>query len=234
VGGDSGHSRGWETLQHFQSAGDEMIRLTENTRARLMLTHGCVMLALGLALFYVRATMTNLFFYVFGGAFALLLVAGSLLFIAGVDWICAAGLGCHQVSRLRGLLFVSTAVAACSVLLIFYPGTTVQLMCYVIAVYALLLGVGKLSLARSWGGSKQEQVIMYILAVVALAFSACLVGFAGPNDRDSLAVLASYSFFLGFQMLLTMFFIERRVVKTAGRGLRAQSVQGAISVTVNE
>jgi hypothetical protein len=199
-----------------------------------MLTHGCVMVALGLTLFYVRATMTNLFFYVFGGAVALLLVAGSLLFIAGVDWICAAGFGCHQVSRLRGLLFVSTAVAACSVLLIFYPGTTVQWMCYVIAVYALLLSMGKFSLARSWGGSKREQVIMYILAVTALAFSACLVGFAGPDDRDSLAVLAGYSLFMGFQMLLTMYFLERQVLKTAGLGLRAQAGQGVISVTANE
>jgi hypothetical protein len=86
-----------------------------------MLIHGYTMLVLGLALFYIRATMTNLFFYVFGGAFALLLVAGSLLFIAGVDWICAAGLGCQQVSRLRGLLFVSTAAAACSLFLILYP-----------------------------------------------------------------------------------------------------------------
>ena len=193
-----------------------MIPLTENTRARLMVTHGYVMVGLGLALFYLRATMTNLFFYVFGGAFALLLVAGSLLFIAGVDWICAAGLGCRQVSRLRGLLFVSTAVAAGSVLLIFYPGTTPQMMCYVIAAYALLLGLGKLSLARSWGGSKWERVIMYILAVVALAFSACLVGFAGPDDRDSLAVLAGYSLFMGLQMLLTMYFLERQAVKTAG------------------
>jgi uncharacterized membrane protein HdeD (DUF308 family) len=195
-----------------------MIRLTETTRARLMLLHGYVMLALGLALFYVRATMTNLFFYVLGSAFALLLVAGSLLFIAGVDWICAAGLGCRQVSRLRGLLFVSTAVAACSVLLIFYPGTTVQMMCQLIAVYALLLSVGKFSLAKSWGGSKQGRAIMYILAVTALAFSACLVGFSGSDDRDSLAVLAAYSLFIGIQMLLTVYFLERQELKRAGVG----------------
>src|ERR1700685_1022842 len=107
----------------------QMIRLTESTRARLMLTHGYTMLALGLALFYIRATMTNLFFYVFGGAFALLLVAGSLLFIAGVDWIRAAGLGIPPVRRLRGLLFVSTGAAACCVFLILYPGTTVEMVC---------------------------------------------------------------------------------------------------------
>ena len=191
-----------------------------------MLIHGYTMLALGLALFYIRATMTNLFFYVFGGAFALLLVAGSLLFIAGVDWICAAGLGCQQVSRLRGLLFVSTAAAVCSVFLILYPGTTVQMMCYVIAVYALSLSAGKFSFARSWNRSKREQAIMYILAFIALIFSGCLVAFAGRDDRQSLGVIASYSLFMGFQMLLTMYFLERQVLKAAGpaSGLKAASV----------
>jgi hypothetical protein len=203
-----------------------MMRLTENIRARLMLIHGYTMLALGLALFFIRATMTNLFFYVFGGAFSLLLVAASLLFIAGVDWICAAGLGCQQVSRLRGLLFVSTGAAACSVLLILYPGTTIQMMCYVIAVYALSLSAGKFSLARSWKGSKREQAIMYLLAFVALAFSGCLVAFAGRDDRQSLGVVAGYSLFMGFQMLLTMYFLERQVLKRSGLtlGLRGASV----------
>jgi len=188
-----------------------MIRLTENTGARFMLIHGYAMLALGLALFYVRATMTNLFFYVFGGALALLLVAASLLFIAGVDWICAAGLGSRQVRKLRGLLFLSTAVAACSVFLILYPGATMQMMCYVIAIYALALSVGKFGLARSWNGTNREQAVMYVLAGIALAFSASLVAVAGRDDRESIAVVASYSVFLGLQMLLTMYFLQKQV-----------------------
>jgi hypothetical protein len=49
---------------------------------------------------------------------------------------------------------------------------------------------------------------MYILAVVALAFSGALVAFAGQDDRESLAVVASYSLFIGFQMLLTMYFLQ--------------------------
>ena len=192
-----------------------MTRLTENTRIRLMTIHGFVMLALGLGLFYIRATMTNLLFYVFGGAFALLLVAASLLFIAGVDWICAAGLGCRQVSRLRGFLFLSTAAAGCSVFLILYPGSTVRLLCYGLAVYALSLSLGKFGLARSWNGTKREQAVMYILAGVALAFSGALVGFAGQDDRESLAVVASYSLFMGFQMLLTMNFLQQQALKPA-------------------
>lgn len=193
-----------------------------------MLTHGYTMLALGLALFYIRATMTNRFFYVFGGALALLLVAGSLLFIAAVDWICAAGLGCHQVSRLRGLLVMSTGAAVSCVLLILYPGATIEMVCYVIAIYALSLSAGKFSLAKAWNGSKRQQRVMYILAVVALVFSACLVGFAGRDDRDSLAVLASYSVFIGSQMLLTIYFLQRQVLRTIKP---AAPGKGVISVT---
>jgi hypothetical protein len=203
-----------------------MIRWTENTRAKLMLIHGFAMLALGLALFYIRATMTNFFFYVFGGAFALLLVAASLLFIAGVDWLCAVGLGRRPVARLRGLLFLSTAVAACSVFLILYPGATIQMLCYLIAIYALALSVGKFGLARSWRGPRREQAVMYILAVVALAFSAALVGFAGQDDRTSLAAVASYSLFMGFQMLLTMYFLQQQAFKAteAASGLNQAHV----------
>ena len=83
----------------------------------------------------------------------MLLVAASLLLIAGVDWICAAGLGCHRVSRLRGFLIVSTAAAACSVVLILYPGATIRMLCYVLTVYAVSLSVGKITLARSWKGT---------------------------------------------------------------------------------
>src|SRR5271168_685667 len=159
-----------------------MIRLTENTRVRLMVIHGWTMLGLGLALFYIRATMTNLLFYVVGGAFALLLVAASLLFIAGVDWICAVGLGCHQVSRLRGFLIVSTVAAACSVFLILYPGATMQMLCY-------------------------------ILAGIGFAFAGALLAVAGRDERDSLAVVAGYSLFMGLQMLLSMYFLQWQVAK---------------------
>ncbi len=203
--GQWGHTSSWQVTH--------LIRLTENTRVSPMTIHGFAMLALGLALLYIRATMTNLLFYVLGGAFAMLLVASSLLLIAGVDWICAAGLGFRQVSRLRGFLSLSTAVAACSVFLILYPGSSIRMLCYVLAVYALLLSLGKFGLARSWNGTKREQAVMYILAGVALAFSAALVAFAGQDDRESLALVATYSLFMGFQMLLTMYFLQQPAQK---------------------
>jgi len=187
-----------------------MFRLNEVRRAKLMAIHGFAMLALGLSLLYIRATMTNFIFYVFGGAFALLLVAASLLFVAGVDWLCAAGLGRQQVSRLRGILFLSTAVAACGVLLILYPGDNIRTLCYVLAVYTLSMSLGKFHLATAWMGTQRQQRVMYILAGIAVAFSAALIVFSGKDDRDALVVLAAYSLFMGLQMLLTMYFLLQR------------------------
>ncbi len=184
-----------------------MFRLSENTRVKLMTIHGFAMLALGLTLFYTRATMTNLWFDVVGGAFAMLLVAASLLFIAAVDWLCVAGLGHRQVRSLRGLLFLSTAVAACAVFLVVYPGANIRMLCYVLAVYALLLSLGKFSLARTWIGTERQQAVIYILAGITVAFSAALIVFAGQDDRDALVVVAIYSLFMGLQMLLTMYFL---------------------------
>jgi hypothetical protein len=202
-----------------------MIRLTESTRIRLMAIHGWTMLGLGLALFYIRATMTNLFFSVLGSAFALLLVAASLLFIAGVDWICAAGLGCHRVSRLRGFLIVSTAAAACSVFLILYPGATIQMLCYVLTVYALSLSVGKVALARSWKGTAREHTVMYILAGIGFAFAGALLAVAGRDERESLAVVAGYCVFMGLQMLLSMYFLQWQVVKPIEPAARLNQAQ---------
>jgi hypothetical protein len=174
-----------------------------------MIGHGFAMVALGLALLYIRATMTNLFYYVFGCAFAFLLVAASLLFIAVLDWICAAGLGPHQISRVRGLLFLGTAAAVSGIFLIVYPGSNIRMLCYFIAIYALLLSLGKFRLARNWRGTKRQQAIMYVLASVAFTFSALLVAVAGQDERNALAVLASYSLFIGLQMLLSLYYFRQ-------------------------
>jgi len=91
--------------------------------------------------------------------------------------------------------------------LILYPGATLRMLCYLLAVYALSLGVGKFGLARVWIGTKRQQMVMYILAGAAVAFSAALILVASQDDRDALVVVAAYSLFMGLQMLLTMYFL---------------------------
>lgn len=191
-----------------------MIRRKEATRAWLMIMHGVAMVALGLELFYIRAAMTNRFYVVFGFALAMLLIAASLLFIAVLDWICAAGLGPQQASKLRWLLILSTAAAASSVFLLLDARSTVRLLCYFLALYSLLIGVGKVFLARYWKGTPGEQVGMYVLAGVSLAFSALLVLVAGRDERTALAVVAGYSLFVGLLMLFSAYYLRQQMAKT--------------------
>jgi hypothetical protein len=193
-----------------------MIRLKENTRAQLMMAHGFAMLGLGLGLFYVHATMTNSFFDLIACAFAMLLVTGSLLFIAAVDWICAVGLGSLQVFKLRGLLLLSTCAAAGAVFLILYPGSTMGMFCYLIAIYALLLSIGKFSLAVHWKGTKGVQAVMYVLAGITFFFSALLAMAARQMERDAIAVIGAYSIFISLQMLLSMYYLEQQRLKQLG------------------
>jgi hypothetical protein len=191
-----------------------MIRLKEATRAWLMIMHGVAMVALGLELFYIRAAMTNRFYVVFGFALAMLLVAASLLFIAVLDWICAAGLGSQQASKLRWLLIVSTVAAASSVFLLLDARSTVRLLCYFLALYSLLLGIGKAFLARYWKGTPGDQVGMYVLAGLSIAFSALLVLVAGQDERTALAVVAGYSLFVGLLMLFSTYYLQQQMAKT--------------------
>jgi hypothetical protein len=191
-----------------------MIRLKAATRSWLMIMHGVAMVALGLELFYIRAAMTNRFYVVFGFALAMLLVAASLLFIAVLDWICAAGLGAQQASRLRWLLILSTAAAASSVFLLLDARSTVQMLCYFLALYSLLLGVGKVFLARYWKGPPGDQVGVYILAGLSIAFSALLVLVAGKDERTALAVVAGYSLFVGLLMLFSTYYLQQQMAKT--------------------
>jgi hypothetical protein len=183
-----------------------MAHIQETTRAKLMMVHGFCLSMLGMLLFYVRETMTV--YYAFGCAVAMLLIAASLILLAALDWICVAGQPAGQASKLRGVLLISVGAAAVGEVLALYPGATVQMFAYLMAVYALLQGFGKYKHARYWTGPERVRIIMYIFAAIATLFGVLLVVMAGWNQRDVIALLASYSLFMGAQILLSIFYLH--------------------------
>jgi len=186
-----------------------MTNLYGNRHVRLVALHGLTMILLGLAVFYVRNTMTNIFFDFIGGLLAFLLIAASLIFLALSDWLIVFDLGVGEVSKLRRLLTLSTLAAAGSLSMMFYPAASTRILCYFVAVYALVLGIGKLYLAAHWVGSQATQIFMWILAAIALSFAGVLVGAAGLTEWLAVTILAIYCLFTGLQMLLCMFFLLR-------------------------
>jgi hypothetical protein len=183
-----------------------MTQIIETKRAKLMMFHGFSMLMLGMLLLYIRETMA--FFYAYGCALAMLLIAASLILLAALDWICIVGQGAERASKLRGVLFISVGAAASGAVLALSPGATIKMFCYLIAFYALLLSFGKYKLARYWNGPEHIRIVMYVLAAVALLFGVLLLLMAGGDERNVITLLASYSLFMGAQMLLTIFYLH--------------------------
>jgi hypothetical protein len=90
------------------------------------------------------------------------------------------------------------------------------MFCFLIAIYALLLSIGKFHLARRWVGTKRVQAVMYVLAAIAFFFSALLAIAAREVEREAVAVIGSYSIFFGLQMLLSMYYLEQQRLKQLG------------------
>jgi uncharacterized membrane protein HdeD (DUF308 family) len=186
--------------------------MTLNGALTVLTTNGIAMLGIGLALLYIRATMTNVIFDVFGAVFALMLVAASLLLSALLDFVCLAGMRFHHLKELRGYLLLSMISAGVGLFFLFYPLASIQVLCYFIAAYALFLGIGKLRLAQHWDCGSREKLVINVLGCMAVCFSGILVAVANGEELNVIEVLGLYSLFVGAQMLLSTFYLYRQRV----------------------
>lgn len=185
--------------------------MRDSTRRGLMVAQGMAMLAVGIVLLFLRATMTIGLFTLLGSILSLLLIAASLLFVAITDVLSGIGLDSRHVPHLRRILIATAIAAAAGVFVILFGPMTIRSACYLLAVYSLLLSIGKAHLAKHWAGTRQVQAVIALLAAIALLFSGLLVTVAtlAENERNALVVIAGYSIFVGLQMLLTMYYVHR-------------------------
>jgi hypothetical protein len=176
------------------------------TRLTLMTVHGIVMVLIGLALFWIRAVMTNVIFDVLGSTFALMLLVASFLFSAVLDWVFEVETELHHIRELRRLLLVSGIAAAGCWFFLIASTPSIRVLCYFTAVYALFLGIGKIRLAQHLDRGTRERIIINVLGCLAICFSGILAAMANKEERSAIAVLGGYSLFVGLLMLLSTFY----------------------------
>ncbi len=187
--------------------------MKESTRTGWMVAQGAVMVALGLGLLYVHATMTARLSMVFGTVLALLLIMTSLLFIVVSDVICMAGTRTHRTPIIRRALSLSAIAAAAAVILILFF-INIRGTCWLVAAYSLLLAIAKIDLAVRWQETTAVRVALYTLSGIAVLFS-CLLAAAAIRAQDEgvlVLMLAAYSLFIGLQMLLTIHYVKRGIL----------------------
>jgi hypothetical protein len=184
--------------------------MKESTRTGWMVAQGIVMVALGLELLYVHATMTAWLSMVLGTVLALLLIMASLLFIVISDVICMAGTRAHRPTIVRRLLSLSAIAAAAGVVLILFV-INIRGTCWLVAAYSLLLAIAKIDLAVRWQETTAVRVTLYTLSGIAVLFSCLLAGAAILAQDEAVLVfmLGAYSLFMGLQMLLTVHYVKR-------------------------
>ena len=175
----------------------------------LVAAHGIATICVGAALLYIRATMTNAVFDLFDCMVALILVAASLLFSALLDWAFVGDIGLHRFRELRSYLLLSLICAGGGLFFALYPKASIQMLCYFVAAYALLLGIGKFRLAQSWKSARLEKILIYLLGAIAVSFSGVLVSVSAEDETVGITVLGIYCIFVGAQMLLSIAYLYR-------------------------
>ena len=167
------------------------------------------MIALGLALFWVRSTMTNIVFEATGCVVAVLLTAASLLLIGVIDAI--GGLALHHGHRRELHFYLLFAALAMGAGLFFWlsPWGSVQLLAVLAGLQALIWGGWDLRLASHLGDHPRERKSLRLLGAITVALGVLLVIGMEFSSRAALFLLATYVTYIGIHILLVGIYICR-------------------------
>lgn len=160
------------------------------------------MILLGLALFWVRSTMTNIVFAATGCVVAVLLTAAGLLLIGVIDCIGGLILGrCHR-RELHWYLFFAALAMGTGLFFWLTPWGSVQLLAVLAGVQGLIWSGWDLRFASHLQDHPRERRAMRLLGVITLAMGALLVAGMEFTSRGALFLLATYLTYIGIHILL--------------------------------
>jgi uncharacterized membrane protein HdeD (DUF308 family) len=173
----------------------------------ILVVQGILMIALGIALFWVRSTMTNIVFEATGTVVAVLLTAAGLLLIGVIDGI--GGLALHHGHRreLHFYLFFAALAMAAGLFFWLSPWGSVQILAVLAGVQGLIWGGWDLRFASHLRDHPRERKAMRFMGAITLALGALLVIGMELTSRGALFLLAAYVTYIGIHILLIGLYI---------------------------
>jgi uncharacterized membrane protein HdeD (DUF308 family) len=175
----------------------------------VLVAQGILMIALGLALFWVRSTMTNVLFEATGCVVAVLLTAASLLLVGVIDSI--GGLALYHGHRRELLFYLFLAALAMAAGLFFWlsPWGSVQMLAVLAGLQALIWGGWDLRFASHLRDHPRERRALRLLGAITLLLGVLLVIGMKFTSRGALFLLATYVTYIGIHILLIGVYIYR-------------------------
>lgn len=173
----------------------------------VLVTQGILMIALGLALFWVRSTMTNIVFEATGCVVAVFLTAAGLLLIGVIDAI--GGLALHHGHKRELHFYLFFAALAMGTGLFFWlsPWGSVQLLTVLAGLQGLIWGGWDLRFASHLHDHPRERRALRFLGVITLVLGAVLVIGMEFTDRGALFLLSMYVIYIGIHILMIGLYI---------------------------
>jgi hypothetical protein len=173
----------------------------------VLVAQGILMIALGLALFWVRSTMTNIVFEATGCVVAVLLTAAGLLLIGVIDAI--GGLALHHGHRRELHFYLFFAALAMGAGLFFWlsPWGSVQMLTVLAGLQGLIWGGWDLRFASHMHDHPRERKALRLLGAITLLLGVLLVIGMEFTSRGALFLLAMYVTYIGIHILLIGMYI---------------------------
>lgn len=190
----------------------------------VLVAQGILMISLGLALFWVRSTMTNILFEATGCVVAVLLTAAGLLLIGVID--CIGGLALHRGHRreLHFYLFFAALAMAAGLFFWMSPWGSVQLLAVLAGLQGLIWGGWDLRFASHLRDHPREQKALRLMGVITLVLGLLLVIGMELTSRGALLLLAMYVTYIGVHILTIGVYIYRPWKKVLPAGTHVDSL----------
>lgn len=190
----------------------------------VLILEGILMIGLGLTLFWLSTTMTNVLFDAAGCIVAVLLTAAGLLLFGVID--CIAGLAIHRGHRRELHLYLTLAATSTAVGLFFWlsPWGSVQLLSLLAGIQGLLWGAWDLRFASHLYDHPRERRAMRLLGVGTIVLGLILIAGMGLTSRGALLVLATYAIYIGIYILMLGLYTRRPWKKVLPTGTPVESL----------
>ncbi|MHB1857383.1 MAG: hypothetical protein ACYCPM_08100 [Acidobacteriaceae bacterium] len=186
----------------------------------VLIIEGLLMIGLGLTLFWVSTTMTNIFFEATGSIVAVLITAMGLLLVGVID--CIAGLAVHRNHRRELHVYLLLGITSLVAGLFFWLSTwgSVQLLALLAGLQGLVWGGWDLHFASRLHAHPRERMIMRILGGITILLGLLLIAGMELTSRGALVLLAGYSTYIGIYILMIGLYIHRPWKKVLPLGTR--------------
>ncbi|MBT9330793.1 hypothetical protein [Paracidobacterium acidisoli] len=173
----------------------------QKIRRYVLAIHGGIFLLLGIALIYLRATMTMVLFETTAILIAVILSAASLLIAAVTDWAAAFA---TEVARLHKIIYYMLTGALLAVMGFYiatFPDRTMRIMLLMAAAHAAAMVLWSAFYLFHRGHTAGARASILIPGLGSLAFVVVFIRLQQTGDREATGLLGAYAAFIGAKML---------------------------------